>query len=140
MKLFLSFLMLLGTLSYGKKIGEIKTSGLLFKDRLEVHVFKDPDIKGVVCYITTPKRALSFVDQTDSSISCRKVAKINGKLYSRKRIFKKSKSWLFKSLYVDRIFDRDNNVLVYVSYTSKLSGDNANNSISVVALTPNREN
>ena len=37
-------------------------------------------------------------------------------------------------MYVDRIYDKKRNVLVYVSYTEKLSGDNANNSISIEQL------
>ena len=34
----------------------------------------------------------------------------------------------------NRIYDKKRNVLIYASYTSKLSGDNANNSVSVVVI------
>ena len=117
-----------------ERIAKIETSGIFFKDTLEVHAFDDPYVKGVTCYVTLPKRTLSIEDQTNTSISCRKVGKISGELESRKKIFKQAKSWFIKSLYIDRIYDGKRNVLAYVSYTEKMSGDNASNSVSVVAL------
>lgn len=117
-----------------EKIGEIKTSGIVFKDKLEILAFNDPGIKGVTCYVTSPKKSLSFEDPTDASISCRKTGEIKGVMRSGKRIFKNSKGLFVKSLYVDRIYDYKRKVLVYVSYTGKLSGTNANNSISVVRI------
>ncbi len=117
-----------------EKLATIKTSGILFKDTLEVLAFDDPDIKGATCFVTMPKRALSIEDQTDTSISCRKVSEIKGNISSKQKIFKNKKSWFFKSMYVDRIFDKKRNVIIYVSYTKKMSGDNANNSISVISL------
>jgi len=131
---FILTLAALTTTAYAEKIGTIATSGWIIKDTLEVHAFNDTDIEGVTCYVTLPKRTLSIEDQTDTSISCRKVGKVSGDISSSARIFKNKKSWFMKSLYIDRIYDRKRNVLVYVSYTAKLSGDNANNSVSVVAL------
>lgn len=115
-------------------LGTIETSGMVFKDRLKTHAFDDPTIKGVTCFVTLPKRTLAIEDQTDTSIACRKVGKIEGNLVSQKQIFKHSKSWFLKSLYVDRIWDAKRKSLVYVSYTKKMAGDNANNSVSVVTL------
>jgi CreA protein len=115
-------------------LGKIETSGMLFKDTLEVHAFDDPDIAGITCYVTLPKRSLSITDQTDTSISCRKVGHISGRIASKKKIFKNKKSWFIKSMFIDRIYDKNRNVVVYISYTKKMSGDNANNSVSVVAL------
>lgn len=115
-------------------LGSIETSGMVFKDSLQIEAFDDPYLSGVTCYIALPKKSLSFSDQTDASISCRKTGKITGKLKSKKRIFKEKKGIFVKSLYVDRIYDVKRNVLIYVSYTSKLSGDNASNSVSVVVV------
>jgi len=122
------------TNSSAEVLAKIKTSGMIFKDTLEVLAFDDPDITGATCFVTLPKRALSLEDQSDTSISCRKVGEITGKISSREKIFRNRKSVFFKSMYVDRIFDEKRNVLVYVSYTKKLSGDNASNSISVIPL------
>lgn len=131
----LIFIALTGvSISIAETLATIKTSGMIFKDTLEVLAFDDPDVAGATCFVTLPKRALSMEDQTDTSISCRKVAEITGKMTSREKIFRNRKSVFFKSMFVDRIFDEKRNVLVYVSYTKKLSGDNASNSISVIPL------
>ncbi|MBL4693366.1 MAG: CreA family protein [Magnetovibrio sp.] len=50
-------------------------------------------------------------------------------------VFRQSKNILFfKTMHVDRFYDKARNVLVYISYTSKLTGKNASHSISVVPL------
>ena len=119
---------------HAEKLHEVKTSGMVIKDALEVHAFDDPDIKGITCYYTLPKKPLSVEDQTDSSVSCRQVGPISGNLSTKSSIMEASKSWFVKELRLDRIYDKGRNVLVYLTYTKKLSGDNANNSISVVPL------
>jgi CreA protein len=119
---------------YAAQLAVIKTSGVVFKDKLKVLAFDDPDIKGITCYVTLPSRALSFTDQTDSAISCRQTGIIQGNIVSKSRIFKNKKGIFVKSLFVDRVYDKKRNVLIYVSYTSKMSGDNANNSVSVVTI------
>jgi len=117
-----------------EEIGTVESSGILFKDTIETHAFDDPEYKGVTCYVTLPKRSMSFEDQTNSSIACRKIdnSVINGS--SANNIFSASKGLFAKMLIVDRFFDKKRNVLVYIAYTEKLSGDNASHSISVVPL------
>lgn len=116
-------------------LANIETSGLLVKNTLEVHAFDDPTLRGVTCYVTLPKRTLSFEDQSNTSISCRKVGEIGGRFFrAEKKIFKSKKSWFIKSLFIDRVYDAKNKALVYISYTEKFSGDNASNSISVVPI------
>lgn len=128
-------ILLIGNVCIAEELASIATSGMFIKDKLVVEVFDDPDIPGVSCYATFPKRALSFKDQTDSSISCRQIGPINkNRLHSRKDIFRVSKSIMFKKFHMDRIYDKRRNVLVYVGYTTKLTGDNANNSVSVVVV------
>ena len=133
-KITLLLLTLISAHVFAEKIATIETSGILFKDTLEIHAFDDPTINGVTCYVSTPKKSLSFSDPSNVSISCRKVGEINGDITSSPRIFKKSKNLFFKNLYVDRFFDSKRNVLIYVAYTEKMTGNNASNSISVVAL------
>jgi len=77
---------------------------------------------------------MSFEDQTNSSISCRQVGTISGTLTSAKSVFSAKKGAWFKSFRVDRFYDKSRNVMVYLAYTKKLSGDNASHSISVVPL------
>lgn len=132
-KVILLAIMLISVLQ-ADKLGTIKTSGFLFKDSLSVYSFEDPDIKGIVCYVTEPIKSLSLEDPSDSAISCRKVSKISGTIRSKKRVFKNKKNLFFKTMYVDRIYDKKHNALLYVSYTKKLTGKNASNSISAVVL------
>lgn len=115
-------------------IGKVQTSGMLFKDSIEIHAFNDPNYSSITCYVTLPKRSMSFDDQTNSSISCRKIT--NEKVFasSRKNIFQASKGAFAKKLTIDRFYDKKRNVLIYIAYTKKLSGDNASHSLSVVPL------
>ena len=132
MKKIVLSLSLIVSVATAETIATIKTSGVFIKDKLEVQAFDDG---GVTCYISMPKRALSFEDQTDSSISCRQTGIINkSQLVSQKSIFSAKKGLFVKSVHMDRIYDKKRNVLIYASYTSKLSGDNANNSVSVVVI------
>lgn len=132
-KLFVTVLILIlsATLA-AESIGEVETSGVMFKDKLKVLAFDDG---GVTCYVAFPKKSLSFADQTDASISCRQTESIlESQRTDKKEIFSEKKGLFFKEMNVSRFFDKKRNVLVYVSYTKKLTGNNANNSISVVVI------
>lgn len=120
--------------SYAEVIGKSNAKGLVFKDKLEVHAFDDPFIKGVTCYTTYYDRALTWNDSSSVSLSCRKTGPISGKLESRNHIFAQSKNFFFKETVVDRYYDSKRKVLVYVTYTKATSGENASNSISVVVV------
>lgn len=115
-------------------IGEVQTSGMLFKDSIAITAFDDPTIQGVACYVTQPDRSLSWDDPTDSAIACRKVGEIKGDMSNLADVFSASKNPFFKQFHVDRFYDNRRQVLVYISYTSKSAGENASHSISVVPV------
>jgi len=116
-------------------IGSSKSSGFIFKDTITVHAEDDPDFKGVVCYTTDVEiGGPNLTNPSDSSIACRLVGRFAGVPSSRRAVFKRSKNPFFKRLVVDRFYDRRRNVLVYLSYTKKMSGRNASHSVSVVPL------
>lgn len=120
--------------AWAGQIGKVETSGMFMKDSIEIHAFNDPDYASITCYFTAPKRSMSFKDQSNSSISCRLVGTAPTKpLKSRAKIASNSKGW-GKALQIDRFYDKRRNVMVYISYTKKLSGDNASHSLSVVPL------
>jgi catabolite regulation protein CreA len=83
------------SISVAETLATIKTTGVIFKDTLEVLAFDDPDISGATCFVTLPKRTLSLEDQSDTSISCRKVGKLTGNISSREKIFRNRKSLFF---------------------------------------------
>ena len=136
MRLFALIALLLTFNVQAELIGKVHTSGIFFKDSISIESFSDPTLDGVACHVSSPNRALSFEDQTNSSISCRQVkSRITGE-YTQpaKNIFSKRKSFFFKTMTVDRFYDEKNNTLVYIAYTKKASGDNASHSLSTVPL------
>jgi len=115
-------------------VGSVETSGVFFKDSIDIIAFDDPDIQGITCYVTLPKRALSFSDPTDSSLACRRIGEVKGKMSAASDVFKASKNLFFKTSHVDRFFDAKRNVLIYISYTTSSGSDNHAHSVSVVPL------
>jgi len=128
--------LLLATPAVAEPIGTVQTSGMIFKDSVTIHAVDDPTIGGITCYVTSTEiGGPNLEDPTDSSIACRQTGAITGTLGPAEDVFKRSKNILFfKTMHVDRFFDQKRNVLVYISYTSKLTGVNASHSISVVPL------
>ncbi|MBL4888404.1 MAG: CreA family protein [Candidatus Lindowbacteria bacterium] len=122
--------------AFAESIGSVQTSGFIFKDSVTIHAVDDPTITGVTCYVTTTEiGGPNLEDPTDSSLACRQTGTVTGTLTAREDVFKQSKNILFfKTMHVDRFYDKKRNVLVYISYTSKLTGKNASHSISVVPL------
>ena len=121
--------------SVAEEIGASKTSGLMFKDTLTVHAEDDPEYKNVVCYTTDIEiGGPNLENPSSSSISCRLVGVFKGRPSSKRNVFSRAKNPFFKKLVVDRFYDPKRNVLVYLSYTKKMSGDNASHSVSVVPL------
>lgn len=120
---------------YAETIGESKSSGLFLKDTISINAFDDPDYTNVVCYTTDVEiGGPNLENPSNSSISCRLIGPFKGKPKSRKDVFSKSKNPLFKKLVVDRFYDEKRNVLIYLSYTKKMTGNNASHSVSVVPL------
>jgi len=117
-----------------EKIGEVATSGLMFKDSIEIDAFDDPTIKGISCYVTLAKRSMSLSDPTDSSLDCRKIGPVSGKIGAQSDIFSSNKNFFFKVTRVDRFYDAERNVLVYLSYTTSTGSNNHAHSVSVVPL------
>ena len=114
---------------------EVETSGLVFKDTLSVEVFSDPDYPNITCYVNLPSRTLSFEDQTDVAMQCVSAPFESGvELTSRKNVFSQKKSWFFKNMVIDRVYDKEHMNMVYVSYTKKMDGDNASSAITVVSV------
>ena len=111
-------------------------------DKIVVDGFDDPKVQGVACHISRAqtggvKGALGVAEDTsDASIACRQVGPIQftGELKEGERVFDESRSLVFKSLQVIRFFDRQRNVLVYVSYSDRVITGSPKNSISTVPI------
>ena len=122
-------------------IGEIAGSGIVFKDTLNIESFDDPKVKGVTLYISNFERPLNerlkkdfFNDPSFASVTCAKNGPVsiadNIKLGKQgEEVFEENKSLLFKQLKVQRIYDKEKNTVVYVSFNTRLDkGSDSNKS------------
>jgi CreA protein len=111
-------------------------------DKIVVDGFDDPKVQGVTCHISRAqtggiKGALGLAEDTsDASIACRQTGPIRflGELKDGERVFDEKRSLVFMSLQVVRLFDRQRNVLVYVSYSDRVITGSPKNSISTVPI------
>ena len=61
---------------------------------------------------------------------------MKGELKDGEDVFSESRSWFFKKLQVVRFYDKQNNTLVYLTYSDKLVEGSPKNSISTVPIMP----
>ena len=111
-----------------------------------VEALADPDVAGVTCHISYFERGLIdrlqkgnwFEDPSNSSISCRQTGPIEVGDIRRgpegENVFAERRSIIFKSLRVKRIFDEDNNTLIYISHARDVQNGSAKMSMSTVPL------
>lgn len=111
-----------------------------------VEAIPDPKVEGVTCHISYFERSLWdrvskgnwFEDPTNASIACRQTGPIKmgaiNMAAAGEDVFSESRSLVFKSLNVTRIFDQKNQVLVYLTHATELTDGSAKMSISTVPL------
>ncbi|MBU2648126.1 CreA family protein [bacterium] len=131
-----------------EEIGSVDTAFKLVgaNHKIVIEAFDDPVIRGATCYLSRAKKggisgSLGLAEDTaDASITCRQTGPIvlpetilSGKS-NGDTVFKKSISLLFKTLQVVRFYDRNRNVLVYLTYSDKLIEGSPKNSISTIAI------
>ncbi len=111
-----------------------------------IEAIPDPEVTGVTCHIAYFDRGLIdrlangnwFEDPSNSSISCRQTGPIKIGDIDRSEegedVFRTSRSIVFKSLRVKRIFDEENQTLIYVAHARELTEGSAKVSMSTVPL------
>jgi CreA protein len=107
------------------EVGDVSLGFFTTKD-IKMQSFQDPLIPGVTCHISHVKADLDFADPSDMGISCRQTGEITPEMIanidrskSGETIFTQSKSVMFKTLKIRRIFDADSQTLLYLSYSTK---------------------
>lgn len=122
------------------EVGEVSLGVFTTKD-IKLEMLKDPVVKGVTCHIAHVEANLDFADPSDMSIACRQTGEITlpmiqaiNKSKNGEVVFKTSKSILFKTLKVRRIYDAENKTLIYVSYSTKEVKGSHKHSLSTVPL------
>ena len=140
--LTLSPLIPTAALADSRTVGEVTTSGLVFKDTLRVEAFDDPKVSGVQLYLSdfqlpvTEKLAKGdiFSDPSQGGLSCQAAGKVvvSGAATRDKageEAFSEARSLLFKSLKVRRFVDEPGKSVVYAVYSQRIDkGEDANNS------------
>lgn len=111
-----------------------------------VDAVSDPEISGITCHVTYFDRGVLdrlqkgnwFEDPSNNAIACRQTGPIEiGEIdldESGEEVFKSGLSLIWKKLVVTRIYDRDNDTLIYLAHSRELTEGSAKMSISTVPL------
>lgn len=124
----------------GDDVGKVSLGLFTTKD-VVIDAKHDPKIPGVTCHISRIEADLDFADPSDMGISCRQTGPITAaqlslidKSKNGEVVFSESLSILFKSLKVRRIYDQDNQTLLYLSYSTKETNGSHKHALSTVPL------
>ncbi len=109
-----------------------------------VSSFRDPDVPGVVCHLSQArtggvKGSVGLAeDVSEFSLSCVQTGPIAAglRLSEQQEIFSERTSALFKGTHVVRLFDKENNALVYLAISRKIVDGSPRNAVSNVAISP----
>jgi CreA protein len=113
---------------------------------ITVEAVADPEVDGVICHVAYFNRSLVdrlqqgnwFEDPSYSAVDCTASGPLTiGDINLNKggeEIFKQSRSLIWKSLRVSRIYDAENNALVYLAHARELQLGSGKMSLSVVPL------
>ncbi|WP_323717670.1 CreA family protein [Paracoccus aminovorans] len=113
-----------------------------------IEAIADPQVQGVTCHLAYFDRSMIdrlsqgnwFEDPSNSAIECSRTGPIRiGDIRRGPKgqdVFSASRSLIFKSLRVKRIYDEQNQVLIYLAHADQVKEGSAKMSISTVALEP----
>ena len=111
-----------------------------------VEAIRDPKVEGVTCHVSYFDRGVIdrlrkgnwFEDPSDTSISCRQTGPITigdidlGK--GGEEVFKQGISLIWKKQVVNRIYDKANDTLIYLSHSRQVQDGSAKMSLTSVPL------
>ncbi|MDF3853570.1 CreA family protein [Paracoccus sp. P2] len=113
-----------------------------------IEAIPDPQVQGVTCHLAYFDRSVIdrlsqgnwFEDPSNSAIECSRTGPVTiGDIRRGPKgedVFSASRSLIFKSLRIKRIYDEENQVLVYLAHADQVKEGSAKMSISTVALEP----
>ena len=111
-----------------------------------VEAIKDPKVDGITCHVSYFDRGVIdrlqkgnwFEDPSDSSISCRQTGPISiGDIdmsEGGEEVFKQGISLIWKKQVVNRIYDKKNQTLIYLSHSRQVQDGSAKMSVTTVPL------
>ncbi len=140
----LPLLLALPAAAGAEQIGEVGVDWI--GNDIVIEALQDPEVQGVTCHIAYFDRSLVdrlsqgnwFEDPSNASIACRQTGPIViGDIEvsaEGEEVFREGRSLVFKSLRVKRIFDENNQALVYLVHAAELTEGSAKMAISTVPL------
>jgi CreA protein len=135
---------LLAMPSLAEEVGQVGVDWL--GNDIIVEAITDPKVTGVTCHISYFDRGLIdrfqkgnwFEQPSDSSIACRQTGAITIGDISMdeegEEVFNQGISLVWKQQVVNRIFDKKNNTLIYLSHSRQVQDGSAKMSLSTVPL------
>ena len=146
-KLFLKVLLGFTTIvsaSHAEEIGSVDTKFKFFgpDHKIVIEAFDDPKIEGITCHLSRSKKGglkgmIGVAEETsDASIACRQVGLIRvvGELKEGEKVFRESRSLIFKTLQVVRFFDKKRQTYIYLVYSDRVIEGSPHNAISTVPI------
>lgn len=137
-------LTLLPTIAPAEEVGRVGVDWV--GNDILIEALADPEVAGVTCHLAYFDRSAFdrlmqgnwFEDPSNASIACRQTGPITlGDIdlsASGEEIFSQRQSLLLKSLAVTRIYDAQNDTLIYVAHAREVTEGSAKMSISTVPL------
>lgn len=111
-----------------------------------IEAVNDPEVSGVTCHIAYFERSIIdrlsqgnwFEDPSNASIACRQTGPITigdiDRSADGEEVFRERRSIILKTLRIKRIFDEENQTLIYLAHARELTEGSAKMSISTVPL------
>jgi CreA protein len=130
--------------SHAQEVGKVGVDWI--GNDIVVEAIKDPKVDGVVCHVAYFDRSIIdrlhkgnwFEDPSNSAISCNQTGPITiGDIDMGKggeEVFKQGISMIWKKQVVNRIYDKANNTLIYLSHSRQVQNGSAKMAISTVPL------
>jgi CreA protein len=127
-----------------QQVGEVGVDWL--GNDIIIEAVPDPKVQGVTCHVSYFERGVVdrlqkgnwFEDPSDSSISCRQTGPITIGDISMdeegEEIFNQGISLIWKQQVVNRIYDKANDTLVYLSHSRQVQDGSAKMSLTTVPL------
>ena len=127
-----------------QQVGEVGVDWL--GNDIIIEAIKDPAVDGVTCHVSYFDRGVIdrlqkgnwFEDPSDTAISCRQTGPIKvGDIdlgQDGEEIFNQGISLIWKQQVVNRIYDKANDTLIYLSHSRQVQDGSAKMAISTVPL------
>ena len=117
-----------------------------FGSDIIIEAISDPEVQGITCHISYFDRGVIdrlqkgnwFEDPSDSSIACRQTGPITiGDIdlsEEGEEVFNQGISLIWKQQVVNRIYDKKNDTIIYLSHSRQVQDGSAKMSLSSVPL------